>query len=109
MDPRMNAGMKKNPSRKHSRHAAWFSAWFMVSSALISIGTGSQDAAILTATQARPAPAAANDPVLKAMGDELDRSIAQLKLNDLDKPYFIQYIVYDDEDFTASATFGALS
>ena len=43
------------------------------------------------------------------MGDELDRSITQLKLNDLDKPYFIQYVVYDDEDFTASATFGALS
>ena len=64
---------------------------------------------VLTATQARTAPAVVTDPVLKAMGDEIDRSIAQLKLNDLDKPYFIQYVVYDDEDFTASATFGALS
>ena len=102
--------MKPRHVTRNSRRAAWFSAWFMVSSALISLGLAGPESAVLTATQARTAPAAASsDPVLKAMGDELDRSIAQLKLNDLDKPYFIQYIVYDDEDFTASATFGALS
>jgi hypothetical protein len=105
----MKPEISKLPSRKQSRRAAWFSAWFLVSSALISQGIGSQGNQVLEATQARPAPAATADPVLRAMGDELDRSITELKLNDLDKPYFIQYTVYDDEDFTASATFGALS
>jgi predicted Zn-dependent protease len=108
----MKSGSKKSPSLSQSRRAALFSAWFMASAVLISIGQsgqGSLGTQVLTATQARTAPAAASDPVLKAMGDELDRSISQLKLNDLDKPYFIQYVVYDDEDFTASATFGALS
>src|SRR6187399_1502821 len=111
MRPGMKPGSKKSLSPRNSRTAAWFSAWFMVSSALISLGLAGQESAVLTATQApRTATAVAtSDPVLKAMGDELDRSIAQLKLNDLDKPYFIQYVVYDDEDFTASATFGALS
>jgi len=107
MKPSMKSGLKKSSSLKQSRTAAIFSVWFMASAALISIGQSGTP--ILSATQTRTAPAATSDPVLKAMGDELDRSIAQLKLNDLDKPYFIQYVVYDDEDFTASATFGALS
>jgi TldD protein len=105
-------GTTKSSSSKQSRRAALFSAWFMASAALISIGQsgqGSLGTQVLTATQTRTAPAATADPVLKAMGDELDRSISELKLNDLDKPYFIQYVVYDDEDFTASSTFGALS
>jgi len=96
---------RKNPGQ--SKRTAWFSAWFMLTAALVSM---EQNHGMLQGAQARAAaPAASSDPVLKAMGDELDRSITQLKLNDLDKPYFIQYVVYDDEDFTASATFGALS
>jgi predicted Zn-dependent protease len=43
------------------------------------------------------------------MSDELNRSIVQLQLADLDKPYFIQYIVLDEEEFEARATFGALT
>ncbi|HLQ77279.1 MAG TPA: metallopeptidase TldD-related protein [Terriglobia bacterium] len=96
---------RKNPGQ--SKRTAWFSTWFMLTAALVSM---EQNHGVLQGAQARAgAPAASSDPVLKAMGDELDRSITQLKLNDLDKPYFIQYVVYDDEDFTASATFGALS
>jgi TldD protein len=104
----MQQGTRKHQSLKQSKRAAWFSAWFMLTAAFVSYGQAGQSGA--PTQQSRTAPAATSaDPVLKAMGDELDRSIAQLKLNDLDKPYFIQYIVYDDEDFTASATFGALS
>jgi len=51
---------------------------------------------------------AATDPVMKALGDELNRSITELRLNNLDKPYFIQYIVLDEDEFAARATFGAL-
>lgn len=51
----------------------------------------------------------AQDPVFRAMTDELNRSVAQLQFKDLDAPYFIQYIVLDEEEFEARATFGALT
>jgi predicted Zn-dependent protease len=43
------------------------------------------------------------------MTDELRRSVSELQFKDLDKPYFIQYIVVDQERYRASATFGALT
>lgn len=53
--------------------------------------------------------AASSDPVMRAMTDELKRSVSELQFKDLDKPYFIQYIVLDQEEYRASATFGALT
>jgi predicted Zn-dependent protease len=52
---------------------------------------------------------AANDVVLKAMHDELDRSMQKLRLENLEKPYFISYRVRDSEDTNVSASFGALT
>src|SRR5262249_36240650 len=49
------------------------------------------------------------DPVMRAMTDELRRSVSELQFKDLDKPYFIQYVVLDQERYRASATFGALT
>src|SRR5258706_7770432 len=46
---------------------------------------------------------------MRAMTDELRRSVAELQFKDLDKPYFIQYIAIDQERYRASATFGALT
>ena len=43
------------------------------------------------------------------MIDEMSRSISQLQLSNLDKPYFIQYIVLDEDEFAARATFGAFT
>jgi predicted Zn-dependent protease len=43
------------------------------------------------------------------MGDELQRSVTDLQFKDLEKPYFIQYTVIDQERYRASATFGALT
>ncbi len=51
---------------------------------------------------------AAGDVVMKAMRDELNRSMTQLRLEQLDKPYFISYHVRDRRSLDASATFGAL-
>jgi TldD protein len=51
----------------------------------------------------------ATDPVIRAMSDELARSVSELQFKDLEKPYFIQYIVLDQERYRASATFGALT
>jgi hypothetical protein len=51
---------------------------------------------------------AADDVVMKAMRDELDRSMKQLQLEQLEKPYFISYRVQDRASLDTSATFGAL-
>jgi hypothetical protein len=52
---------------------------------------------------------AAEDVVLKAMHDELDRSMQKLRFDNLEKPYFISYRVLDSEDTNVSASFGALT
>ena len=52
---------------------------------------------------------ASSDPVMRAMVDELERSVAELQFKDLEKPYFIQYVILDQEEYRASATFGALT
>ena len=47
------------------------------------------------------------DPVLRAMLDELERSRA-LRVVDLDKPYYIEYSLEDADTFNASAMLGGL-
>ncbi|MBI4877369.1 MAG: hypothetical protein HY822_22305 [Acidobacteria bacterium] len=47
------------------------------------------------------------DPVLRAMREELDRSRA-LRVVNLDTPYYIEYVLEDAEQFSASATLGGL-
>lgn len=49
-----------------------------------------------------------DDALLRAMSDELARSVDHLQLGNLDKPYFIDYTVQDTETYGVSATFGAL-
>jgi TldD protein len=46
---------------------------------------------------------------MRAMTDELQRSVSELQFKDLEKPYFIQYTVIDQQRYRASATFGALT
>jgi TldD protein len=50
---------------------------------------------------------AEKDPLLKAMLEELDRSMGQLQLKGFEKPFFIQYKIEDVDDFAAKAEFGA--
>src|SRR5579871_3153829 len=53
--------------------------------------------------------AAANgDPLLEALLTELERSKAQLKMDQVAAPYYIEYRVSDVEEFIAEAAFGAL-
>jgi len=59
--------------------------------------------------QQKPLPAeAATDPILRALGAELARSKSQLKMDNVDAPFYIEYRVFDVEQFDASAAFGAL-
>jgi hypothetical protein len=55
-----------------------------------------------------PAAAAALDPVLVAMREELERSKAHLKMENIAPPYYIEYSVSDLEEYDAEAAFGAL-
>ena len=51
---------------------------------------------------------AASDPILRALQVELTRSKSQLKMENVDSPFYIEYRVFDVEQFDASAAFGAL-
>src|SRR5215471_17367670 len=54
------------------------------------------------------AKAAANgDPLLQALLTELERSKAQLRMDQLGAPYYIEYRVSDVEDYATEAAFGA--
>src|SRR5690348_15914664 len=52
--------------------------------------------------------AAKGDGLLEALLTELDRSKAQLKMDQVQAPYYVEYRVNDVDDFSAEAAFGAL-
>src|SRR5579863_8058950 len=61
------------------------------------------------AAQQKPLPAdAASDHILRALQAELTRSKAQLKMDNVGSPFYIEYRVFDVEQYDASAAFGAL-
>ncbi len=49
-----------------------------------------------------------NDPVLRAMLAEMQRSKSQLKLADVPAPYYVDYRLTDVDQYMAEAAFGAL-
>ena len=59
-------------------------------------------------TMAAAHAAAKGDGLLEALLTELERSKAQLKMDQVQPPYFIEYRVSDVEDFGQEAAFGAL-
>ncbi len=48
------------------------------------------------------------DPMLKAMQDELARSIDKLVIPGQEKPYFIEYELFDSQSFNVTAAFGGI-
>ena len=65
---------------------------------------------LLATAVALPAqnPSAADDPVLRAMLAEMQRSKSQLKLADVKAPYYVDYRLMDVDTFVAEAAFGAV-
>jgi predicted Zn-dependent protease len=58
---------------------------------------------------ATPGAAAAQDDALgRALRDELARSIKELKVDQLERPYYIAYRVREEQGFDVSATMGSL-
>jgi len=52
--------------------------------------------------------AAKGDPILDALLTEMERSKTQLKMDQLQTPYYLEYRVSDVEDFITEAAFGAI-
>lgn len=48
------------------------------------------------------------DPLFRAMSDELSRSVKKLRLENLEKPFYIEYAVRDYEWISVDASFGGL-
>jgi predicted Zn-dependent protease len=59
-------------------------------------------------TSVRAANSASGDVVLRALREEMERSKADLKLENVPAPYYIEYRVTEIDQFEASAVFGAL-
>ncbi|MGH9580532.1 MAG: metallopeptidase TldD-related protein [Terriglobales bacterium] len=51
---------------------------------------------------------ALEDPILRAMSAELERSRDKLQLDQASRPYYIEYSVTDLDEYSADASFGAL-
>jgi TldD protein len=63
---------------------------------------------VATAQQKQLPAEAASDPILRALQAELARSKSQLKMDNVEAPFYIEYRVFDVEQFDANAAFGAL-
>jgi len=93
-------GAAKAAGRHHRIHT-WSAA------ALVLIFLTASAPLTLRAQQKLPAEAA-SDSILRALQAELTRSKAQLKMDNVDAPFYIEYRVFDVEQFDASAAFGAI-
>lgn len=49
-----------------------------------------------------------DDVILRAVKDEMARAMKDLKLKDFEKPYFIEYVVEDEDALIIESKFGAL-
>ncbi len=50
-----------------------------------------------------------DDVILQAMKDELDRSMKSLKIENMDKPYYLEYSIWDNWELSIEGKFGALT
>ncbi|MEQ1474381.1 MAG: metallopeptidase TldD-related protein [Candidatus Acidiferrum sp.] len=72
-------------------------------------GASAPDTAAANAAAMHAAVAAAKgDALLEALLTELTRSSSQLKMDQVQAPYYIEYRVNDVDDFSAEAAYGAL-
>jgi TldD protein len=73
------------------------------------VNSASANIAVSNSVLAAQATAANSDPVLSAMLAELSRSKDQLKMENVARPYYIEYRVTDYEQLDDAAEFGALT
>jgi hypothetical protein len=81
----------------------------MICAVAIAPGARAQtNAAPSAATLSAQTSAAAQDPILQAMLAELNRSRDQLQMENVAKPYYIEYRITDRDIYEADAAFGAM-
>src|SRR6266700_1784226 len=73
---------------------------------LAAISTGTAQATAQSSTQSSAK--STNDPVLRAMLEELQRSKAKLKLTDVGAPYYSEFRINDVDEFKTETVFGEL-
>ena len=100
MSPRQKIFSKKGMFARFVAGAALLAA--------LSAGPAGRSVRAATGAPARPPAEAPEDPVLLAMQAELERSKAQLKMDGVQAPYYIEYRVGDVDDYSAEAIFGTL-
>src|SRR5712692_2158121 len=100
MSPRQKIFSKKGMFARFVAGAALLAA--------LSAGQVGRSVRAATGAPARPPAEAPEDPVLLAMQAELERSKAQLKMDGVQAPYYIEYRVGDVDDYSAEAIFGTL-
>ncbi|MGD2092617.1 MAG: metallopeptidase TldD-related protein [Candidatus Aminicenantes bacterium] len=47
--------------------------------------------------------------IIRAMKDELDRSMKSLKIENMEKPYYLEYSLWDYREFSIAGSFGSLT
>src|SRR5580692_6957613 len=88
-----------------ARHAVPLQNWRTAATAFILLAA----VPFTVRAQQKPLPAeATSDPILRALRTVLARSKSQLKMDNVASPFYIEYRVFDVEQFDASAAFGAL-
>ncbi len=91
------------PSKKFLKLGAWFMLAAVAACLPQTNAAPFADSAKVDKTIARE-----NDPVLTAMGAELKRSQSKLRLQEMQRPYYIEYSVTELDEVTSTAAFGAL-
>jgi hypothetical protein len=85
----------------------FFAALFLLSARPAFSAAGGDNDAKNGDTMLAAKAAAKGDPILDALLTEMERSKTQLKMDQLQLPYYIEYRVSDVEDFATDAAFGA--
>ena len=52
---------------------------------------------------------AGNDVILEAMADEMKRSMESLQIENMEKPYYLEYTITDNREISIQAVFGSLT
>jgi predicted Zn-dependent protease len=94
--------------RRYNRLAGFALSAFLVVNVTSLFGADADSHAAADPVMAAAHAAAKGDGVLEALLTELDRSRAQLKMDKVQAPYFIEYHVSDVQDYSAEAAFGAV-
>jgi TldD protein len=95
----------------HSKRNSYRSLWLLIAACVASAipatgqtkNTGAGSSAVSAASTS-----VGTDPILKSMQEELDRSKSQLKMDNVQAPYYIEYRLSDVDSYTAESAFGAL-